>query len=418
MSVDAVLAGLGSVRDLVERTYRDLHENPELSHLETRTAALVARELGEAGFEVTEAVGGTGVVGRLVNGAGPTVLLRADMDALPVEEQTGLAYASRRRGVDPQGAEVPVMHACAHDMHVAMLLGAARLLAQGRAHWSGTVVALFQPAEELGDGALGMVEDGLAEVVGPLDVALGQHVMPLPAGVVTTRSGPTMAAADSMRVTVFGRGSHGSMPQNGIDPVVMAAMIVVRLQTIVSREVAPTEPAVVTVGSLHAGTKSNIISDRAVLELNVRTYDEGTRTRVLDAIKRIVRAECAASGATREPEFELHAGFPVTDNDPEVTSAVTAAFRERFGDRLQPGELQTGSEDFGVIPRALGAPYCYWFIGGTDPAVYAAAEAAGRVAEDVPVNHSPFFAPVAQPTLDTGVEALVAGAMAHLGAGH
>jgi amidohydrolase len=231
---------------------------------------------------------------------------------------------------------------------------------------------------------------------------------------VGTRVGPTLSAADSMRVTLFGRGAHGSMPQAAVDPVVLAAMIVVRLQTVVSREVAPADTAVLTVGSVAAGTKSNVIPDHAVLQLNVRTYDENTRSAVLEAIERIVRAECEASGSPREPELELFDRYPLTDNDAEVTQKVAAAFADHFGE--QAGELpaQSASEDFSDVPHALGVPYTYWGIGGTDPDVYRSAEAAGRVAQDVPVNHASTFAPVVQPTLDTGTEALVVAALAWL----
>src|SRR5215213_11014974 len=276
----SILAGLESSRPWQEHLYRDVHQHPELSHQEQRTAALVADRLRGAGFEVHEGVGGTGVVGVLGNGEGPTVLLRADMDALPVREATGLPYASEVTATDGDGNEVPVMHACGHDMHVACLAGAAQLLADGREHWTGTLIALFQPAEEAGDGARGMVEAGLAELFPVPAVALGQHVMPLPAGQVSAHPGPALSAADSIRITLYGRGAHGSMPQAAVDPVVLAAIVVVRLQTVVSREVAPGDTAVLTVGSLQAGTKSNVIPDQAVLQLNVRTYTEGTRTTV------------------------------------------------------------------------------------------------------------------------------------------
>lgn len=290
-----VLSALAMIRPGVEELYRDLHAHPELSHEERRTAGLVAARLGELGFEVHEGVGGTGVVGLLRNGDGPSVLLRADMDALPVREETGLPYASTATAADG----TPVMHACGHDVHVACLLGAAELMSRARDGWSGTLVALFQPAEEAADGARGMVEDGLASIVGPVDVAMAQHVLAFPAGTVGTRSGPVLSAADSLRITVHGRGAHGSMPQAAVDPVVLAAMIVVRLQTVVAREVAPGDTAVVTVGSIQAGTKSNVIPDRAVLQLNVRTYDQSVRETVIGAIERIVRAECAASGSPR-----------------------------------------------------------------------------------------------------------------------
>jgi len=415
-AVAPVLAGLERTRTWQEQLYRDLHEHPELSHQETRTAALAATRLRDAGFEVHEGVGGTGVVGVLRNGEGPVVLLRADMDALPVREATGLPYASEVTATDAEGNQVPVMHACGHDVHVACLAGAAQLLAAGRPHWSGTLIALFQPAEELGDGARGMVEAGLAGLIPAPQVALGQHVLAFPAGRVGTHAGPAMSAADSMRVTVHGRGGHGSMPQFAVDPVVLAAMIVVRLQTVVAREVAPGETAVLTVGSILAGTKSNVIPDRATMQLNMRTFSDATRTTILDAIRRIVTAECQASGSPKEPEFELFARFPLTDNDAATTDRVAAAFGDFFGDRAAPSGRQSASEDFSDVPTALGAPYSYWFIGGIDPEVYAAAERSGRIAQDIPVNHSAAFAPVMQPTLDTGTQALVVGALAWLAA--
>jgi amidohydrolase len=412
--VAAVLAGLERSRPWQEELYRDVHQHPELSHQEERTAALVADRVRGAGFEVHEGLGGTGVVGVLRNGEGPVVLLRADMDALPVREATGLPYASEVTVPDADGNPVPVMHACGHDVHVACLAGAAQLLADGRAHWSGTLIALFQPAEETGDGARGMVAGGLAELIPTPTVALAQHVLPAPAGRLGTRLGSALSAADSMRITVHGRGAHGSMPQAAVDPVVLAAMIVVRLQTVVSREIAPGETAVLTVGSIQAGTKSNVIPDSAVLQLNVRTFSEATRTSILDAIERIVRAECQASGSPREPEFELFDRFPLTSNDPDVTDRVATAFGQFFGERSAPVGQQSASEDFSDIPNALGVPYTYWFIGGIDADRYAAAAQAGRVAQDVPVNHSAAFAPVVQPTLDTGTEALVVAALAWL----
>jgi hippurate hydrolase len=409
-----VLAGLDAVRAWQEDFYRDLHAHPELSHQETRTAARVAGRLRDAGCTVHEGVGGTGVVGVLTSGAGPTVLLRADMDALPVREATGLPYASTATATDADGVEVPVMHACGHDVHVACLLGAVSALAAAKDAWSGSLVAVFQPAEEVADGAKGMLDDGLAGLVGTPDVALCQHVLPFAAGRVGTRVGPTLSAADSMRITVHGRGAHGSMPQASVDPVVLAAMIVVRLQTVVSRELQPGEPAVLTVGSVQAGTKSNVIPDHAVIELNVRTYHDSTRTAILDAIRRIVTAECEASGSPKPPEFELFDRFPLTDNDRAVTERVAAAFDRQFGEAAGELPLQTASEDFSDIPGALGIPYAYWGIGGTDPDAYRAAEAAGHVAQDVPVNHSATFAPVLQPTLDVGTSALVVAALAWL----
>ncbi|MHB8333533.1 MAG: amidohydrolase [Acidimicrobiales bacterium] len=411
----AVLVGLPAIRPWLEDFYRHLHAHPELSHHEVATSETVAASLQNDGYEVHERLGGTGVIGVLRSGDGPTVLVRADMDALPVAEATGLAYASEVVVTDDDGNAVPVMHACGHDVHVTCLLGAARLLAQSRDRWSGTLVVLFQPAEETGDGARAMVASDLATVVGAPDVAMAQHVLALPAGTVATRVGPVLAAADSLRITVHGRGAHGSMPQASVDPVVLAAMIVVRLQTVVSRETRPGEPVVVTVGSVHAGTKSNVIADRAVLELNIRTYTEESRAATLAAIHRIVDAECEASGTVAPATFELFDRFPLTENDETVTDRVAAAFAEHFGARAGTLAMQSASEDFSDLPNALGVPYTYWGIGGVDPVHYDEARVAGRLTSDIPVNHSPHFAPVIQPTLDTGTEALVVAVLAWLG---
>jgi amidohydrolase len=410
-----VLQRLDQIRPLQEDFYRDLHAHPELSHQERRTAAKVTARLRDTGCEIHERVGGTGVVGVLRNGDGPSVLLRADMDALPVREATGVPYASSVTATTTQGAEVPVMHACGHDVHVTCLLGAIDLLGAATDSWNGTVVAVFQPAEEVADGARGMLEDGLAKIVGKVDLALCQHVLAFPSGRVATRPGLALAAADSMRITVHGRGAHGSMPQASVDPVVLAAMIVVRLQTVISRETTPGDPAVLTVGSVQAGTKSNVIPDAATIQLNIRTYSEHTRAAILDSIRRMVTAECDASASPRAPEFELFDQFPVTDNDAGVTDRVAAAFAEHFGDQAQELPLQTASEDFSDIPTALDVPYTYWGIGGIDADVYQQAAVAGRVSEDIPVNHSAQFAPVMQPTLDTGTAALVVAALAWLG---
>ncbi|GAA3679898.1 M20 family metallopeptidase [Nocardioides ginsengisoli] len=410
-SAAIVLEQLDSVRGWQEDFYRDLHAHPELSHQERRTASNVAARLREAGCDVHERIGGTGLVGVIRNGVGPTVLVRADMDALPVREESGVAYASTQTAEDGS----PVMHACGHDVHVTCLLGAATLLATSTDQWSGTLIALFQPAEEAADGARRMLDDGLAPLVGHVDVALAQHVLPFPAGTVATRSGPTLSAADSMRITVHGRGAHGSMPQAAVDPVVLAAMIVIRLQTVVSREVAPGDTAVLTVGSIQAGAKSNVIPDHAVLQLNVRTYDEHVRTAVIASIERIVRAECQASGSPKDPEFEVFDRYPVTDNDAETTARVASAFADHFGERAGALAQQSASEDFGDLPNELGAPYTYWGIGGIEAEAFRVAQEAGRVAQDIPVNHSATFAPVVQPTLDTGTEALVVAALAWLG---
>jgi len=385
----------------IDDLYRDLHSHPELSFEETRTAGIAAAELRAAGFDVIEGIGVTGVAGVLRNGAGPTVLLRADMDALPVLEDTGLPYSSIVPGV---------MHACGHDVHVACLIGAARELAVTREDWSGTVVALFQPAEEVGGGAQTMLDDGLYEKVPDPDVVLGQHVGPVTAGMVGAHAGAAFASADSIDITVSGRGGHGSRPETTIDPIVIAAAIVGRLQTIVSREIAPQDTAVLSVGRLSAGTKNNIIPEIAEIGLSIRAYSEDVRLRILAAIERIVRAESAASGAP-DPTIEYAESFPVTVNDPVATERTMTVFRALFGEAavIDPGQV-SGSEDVGLLATAANAPLVYWILGGAHPESYRVAATAGTVDRDIPSNHSPRFAPEIQPTLDRGVEALVAAA--------
>jgi hippurate hydrolase len=412
-SIQDILAGYDGLQAAQEAFYRDLHQHPELSHQEQRTAQRVAGQLQQYGCTVQSGIGGTGVVGMLSNGGGPAVLLRADMDALPVKEDTGADYASTATGQDADGNEVPVAHACGHDIHVSCLLGMTKLMADHPGQWNGTLLALFQPAEETGDGAQGMIDDGLLTRIPAPDVALAQHVLRGVAGTAGTHSGPFLSAADSIKITVYGRGGHGSMPQNTIDPVVLAAMIVVRLQTVVSREIAPGQTAVLTVGSSQAGTTSNVIPDHAVLQLNLRSYSQQTRQRMLAAIQRIVRAECQASGSPKDPDFETLDSYPLTDNDADTTRRVAAAFSAHFGDRALRWDQQTASEDFSNIPRAAGIPYTYWAIGGTDPQTYRTAEKNGHL-DDLPANHSPKFLPPLQPTLRTGTEALTAAALAWL----
>jgi len=394
----------------LEDLYKDIHSHPELSMQEKRTAALAAERLRAAGFEVTTGVGITGVVGVLRNGDGPTVMLRADMDALPVEEATDLPYASKATATDREGNVVPVSHMCCHDMHVTWLVGAAALLARARAAWRGTLLAVFQPGEETAEGAHAMIADGLRERFPKPDVVLGQHVMVGPAGTVAGRAGAITSAADSLQIRLFGRGAHGSMPQASVDPVVMAAATVMRLQGIVSREVAAAEAAVVTVGALQAGTKENVIPDEAIIKLNVRTFDEGVRTRVLAAIERIVNAEAAASGAPRKPEITTLDRYPLNVNDSDASKRLVDAFRAHFGaEQVRETGPAPASEDFGSFGTDWHAPSAFWFVGGTDPELYARAKAANRLNE-LPVNHSPKFAPVLHPTLRTGVETLVVAA--------
>ncbi|AZC12839.1 amidohydrolase [Microbacterium sp. ABRD28] len=402
----------------LDAIYTDLHRHPELSFQETRTAGVIAQRLTELGIEFEEGIGRTGLAAVIRNDdnaaageRGPVVWLRADMDGLPVEERTGLAYASTARGVDPQGLDVPVMHACGHDMHVTALLGALERLVATTDEWRGTVVAVFQPAEEYGAGSQAMIADGVLDRFPRPDIVLGQHVTPLPAGTIGVRPGTQMAASDGLRVTLLGRGGHGSRPQATIDPVVMAAATVMRLQTVVSRETDPRDVAVVTVGSIHAGLKNNIIPAEAVLELSLRYPDDEARARVLEKVERIVRAEAQASGAEEEPIIKVDHSLPPTINDDEATARLSAAFTRAFGDDkvVDPG-MFTGSEDVSWFAREAGVPLVFWFWGGVDPQVYAEAAASGSIERNIPTNHSPFFAPLLQPTLDNGVANLVTAA--------
>lgn len=396
----------------LEALYRDLHAHPELGFAEHRTAGIVVRSMTGLGLDVTAGVGGTGVVAILENGEGPVVYLRADMDGLPVREETGLEYASTDTATDSSGGEVGVMHACGHDMHVTCLVGAVEQLVSRRDEWSGTLVALFQPAEELIAGAQAMVDDGLATRLPTPDVVLGQHVFPMPAGIISLHAGTAMASVDNMEITFTGRGGHGSRPETTIDPIVAASSTVIRLQTIVSREVDPRQLAVVTVGSFHAGTKSNIIPSTAVLGLTVRTTDAGIREHTVAAIARIAKAEALASNMTVEPQIVMRESGEATVNDEAATERLRAQFSAEFGTSavIDVGTV-LGSEDVGTLAKPSGAPLVYWFFGGTDLERYARAEAAGTVAEDIPTNHSPLFAPVIQPTIDSGVRNLTVAAL-------
>jgi len=411
------LDGLNEITEPLEDLYRDLHEHPELSMQEHRTAAKAAEQLEMAGYEVTTGVGGTGVVGVLRNGEGPTVMLRADMDALPVKEATGLPYASTATATDASGRTMPVMHACGHDMHVTWLVGATSLLAKARDSWKGTLVAVFQPAEETGTGAQAMIDDKLFERFPKPEVVLGQHVMPPPAGQITYRPGVTQSEEDNIQVRMIGRGGHGAWPESTIDPVVMAAATVLRLQTVVSRETAASEPVVVTIGALQAGSRGNVIPDDALLRINVRTFDKTVRTRVLASIERIVNAEASAAGAPKPPEITYGEHFALTRNDPQQTTHVAEALTGYFG-ADQVKELEdplSVSEDFGSFGSEWGVPSVFWYVGGTDPDLYRRAEEAGRIAEDIPTNHSSKFAPVMHPTLEAGIETLITASLSYFG---
>lgn len=410
-----VLAPLKSLVPTLEAAYKDIHSHPELSMQEHRTAGIAATHLKNNGYEVTTGVGKTGVVGVLRNGDGPTIMLRADMDALPIKEATGLDYASKVSAKNADGEVVPVAHSCGHDMHVTWMMGVSSLFSRQRDAWKGTLITLFQPGEETAQGARAMIADGLLKRFPKPDVVLGQHVMVGPSGTVAGSSGPITSAADSFQIRLFGRGAHGSMPQASIDPIVMAAATVMRLQTIVSREIAATDAAVVTVGVLQAGTKENVIPEEAIIKLNVRTFDAGVRKHVLDAITRIANAEAAASGAPKPPEITPLDNYPLNVNNKDASDKVAAAMRAYFGaDRVIHTGPAPASEDFGCFGTAWEVPSVFWFVGGTDPKVYAKAKAEGRINE-LPVNHNPAFAPVIHPTLETGIEAMTVAALAWLG---
>ena len=395
------------LREDLHELYRHLHRSPELSMQEHATAALIRDRMEAMGCE-TFTCGGTGVVAVLRNGEGPVVGFRADTDALPLAEDTGLDYASTARGTLPDGTEVPVMHACGHDTHITSAIGAATLLAGDRDAWAGTVVFLFQPGEETAEGARAMLDDGLWDRAPRPEVVYGQHVWPGRAGQVEISTGPAMAMADSWRVTVHGRGGHGSRPEDTIDPVVLAAHMVVRMQSIVSRELPAQQAAVITIATFHAGLKENIIPPTAVFTVNVRNLDREVREKVLAALRRVIRAEADASGAP-EPAIEELYTFPLLVNDPEETAALRQALGAALGEgNVLDRPAQMGSEDFGHLPDAIGVPGVYWFFGGmSDEAVDGEAP--------VPTNHSPFFAPVLEPTLSTGVTAAVSAILSRVG---
>jgi len=386
--------------------YLDLHQNPELSSHETQTAEKLASHLRNLGYTVTEHVGGTGVVAILKNGAGSTVMLRTELDALPVEEKTGLPYASKVHTKDDSGREVGVMHACGHDVHMASLVGTAAVLAHSKNTWHGTLILIGQPAEETISGAKRMIEDGLMTRFPKPDVAVALHVgNELPAGQVGLGPGYRFSNADSLRITIFGKGGHGSMPNSTIDPIVIAARVVVTLQTIVAREVKPGEVAVVTVGYIQAGTKNNIIPDHAELGLTVRSYKPDVRKQVLAAIERITEAEANAAGATQEPKIEHYEATDAVYNDPALAQRLQGVLESALGKtNVVVEDPGMASEDFSFF-TAQGVPSFYFSLGGADPAKYAEAKAAGT---HLPSNHSPLFAPDADPALHTGIAAEVA----------
>jgi len=386
--------------------YLDLHQNPELSAHETQTAAKLAARLRSAGFDVTEHLGGTGVVAILKNGPGPTIMLRTELDALPVEEKTGLPYASKVRTKDDAGRDVAVMHACGHDLHMAALLGTAEIMARSKDTWRGTLMLIGQPAEETVGGAEGMVRDGLFTRFPKPDAAVALHVgNDYPAGMVAITPGTYNTNADSVRIVIYGKGGHGAKPDTAIDPIVIAARTILALQTIVSREVKPGEMAVVTVGYIQAGTKNNIIPDQAEMGLTVRTYKQDVRKQVLSAIARITKAEAAAAGAPREPSVDRLEGTDSVYNNPALAEHLRSALEAALGkNNVATAEPITPSEDFSVFVEQ-GIPGFYFSLGGADPEKLAQAKATGTA---LPSNHSPLFAPDVDPALRTAIAAEVA----------
>lgn len=387
--------------------YKYLHQHPELSMAEHQTVQWLEEQFTALGLE-TFRCAGTGLVAVLKNGEGPTVGYRADTDGLPVREDTGLDYASTATALTVEGEEHPAMHACGHDTHMSMALATATLFANAKDTWSGTLVFILQPGEETAAGAKAMVEDGLWDKAPKAEIVYGQHVMGFQAGKATIVPGAAMAMADSWKVTVKGRGSHGSMPEAAIDPIVAGAAMVTRLQTVVSREIGAKDTAVVTIGTFHAGVKENVIPDQAVFTLNVRTFTPKVREKVLGAIERIIKAEAAASGAP-EPLIEEISRFPMCFNDPAESEKFLGEAQQELGEEaVQIGQSLMGSEDVGALADALGVPLVYWMLGGFELDQHSEEN-------PVPGNHSPFFAPVIDPTLRTGVRLATTALYSKLG---
>jgi amidohydrolase len=388
-TMEAVDEVVDDIAPRLDRVYVDLHQNPELGFQEHRTAGVVAERFTALGMETTPGVGGTGVVGILRNGDGPTVLVRGDMDALPLLEKTGLAYASTA-SERLDGRDVPVMHACGHDVHTTSLMGTAEVLTRLRDQWSGTVVAMAQPAEELLSGARAMLDDGLFERFGKPDVAVAQHTWAGPLGTVFHRAGDYLASCDNLDIVVHGVGGHGSRPEATVDPVQTAAWLTVRLHGLVGREVAASDAAVVTVGSVQAGHTYNVVPDEARLKVTVRTYDPAVRERVLAAIERVTHRECDAAGCPKPPTITFATRCSATVNDPEVTEAVARAHRGLVGDdAVLDKKPEMGSEDFGEL-GAAGVPSTFYFFGVMDPSLFSDPFDTSRV----PYAHSPEYAPM------------------------
>lgn len=398
----------------LKELYLHLHQNPELSFYETKTAKRMADELRGLGFTVTEKIGGNGVVGVLKNGTGPTVMVRTDMDALPIVEETGLPYASTVTTEDELGNEVGVMHACGHDTHMTSWVGAARNLVKMKDRWSGTLVFIGQPAEERNGGAKNMLDAGLYQKFPKPDYVIGLHAAPnVPAGKVGVKSEYSFAFTDFMDITVFGRGGHGAYPQTTIDPVVLSAKIIMALQTIVSREISPLEPAVVTVGAIHGGAKGNVIPNEVKLELTMRCYNDAVREQIIEKIKRICIGEAMAAGVPEDmyPKTELKNEFcPSVYNDPTLTNRLKSVFQKTIGaDKVMDVPPSMAGEDFSYFGRTKEKiPTCIFWLGTVDPDLLAKAE---RGEAPMPSLHNSKFAPVPEPTLKTGATAMTAAVL-------
>lgn len=398
------VAEVAAIYGDVEALYFDLHKNPELAFQETRTAATLAAEVRAFGFDVTTGVGKTGIVAVLRNGAGPTVMLRTELDALPVEEKTGLSFASTVVVKNANGTSTPVMHACGHDIHMAAWTGTARLMAANRERWRGTLIMVGQPAEEGGGGAAAMLADGLFTRFPKPDFALSLHDDDtMPAGTIGYHAGNFRSMSDGVTMTVYGRGGHAAMPHNTVDPIVLAARIVLTLQTIVSRENNPVDPVVITIGSIHGGTQGNVIPDEVRLQLSVRTYTAAVRQRTLDAIRRVATGEADAAGAPRPPVVEVAgSGGAVVYNDPALTGRLAAALKTGLGaDQVVEMPVKMTSEDFAQYGLA-GVPSALLHIGAVEPAKLEAARQSGI---PVPAPHSPQWAPAYEATLKAAITA-------------
>ncbi len=420
MDVKAIVAKYRPDLAPYEHIYRGIHQNPELSKQESRTADIAACHLeGLHGFQVYRGIGGHGVVGVLRNGSGSTVLLRADMDALPHQEETKLDYASTRISKDFEGKETPVMHACGHDMHTTSLMAAAAMLQAARSEWKGTLICLFQPDEETAGGAQAMVNDGLYDPrkygIPIPNVVLAQHVIAFKSGVVALSAGPILTAVDSFEVRIFGKSGHICRADLCVDPVVTASHIIVRLQTLVTKEVRPEDFAVIGCTSVHGGNAPNVIPDHVDIKISIRSYRPEVHERVLASVKRVIRAECEASGSLhiREPTFKTIMHAPSTINDAEQTAIVKDAFNGYFGDNSIPLDPLGPSEDCSILATACNAPLVYTLYGIVEPKRWEKAVKEDKVSE-IPQYHSAFFAPAIQPTMRTGVDAFAVSALAYL----